>query len=206
MIWESHQLPATFSSIAFYAVLGIFSLLSLPPSFLLFGAFWPVFSAFFKISAGVSNSNSLYKGKGLGEELTSISISSPLHTHKCKVLLYLLQQPDCPESRQQREAGRDHRPWLTFSVLPDHCVKQQEHFTQEPAIKGTAGFVFKCWAPFLQLQQGGKQPGLAAGTTRSAVHPCKPTWAQHSATKQQACVLLRTKSAPASHTPAEMRV
>lgn len=33
---------------------------------------------------------------------------------------------------------------LAFSVLPDHYVKQQERFTPQPAIKGTAALMFRC--------------------------------------------------------------
>lgn len=117
------------------------------PLLLHFGVFWPVFSAFFQISAGVSNSNSSYKGRGQGEELTSILISSLLQTQPVQSAAVSLAEGEgrtTPWTADSKGSRAQISLQLPFSTLPDHYVKQQECFTPEPAIKGTAVLTFKC--------------------------------------------------------------
>lgn len=110
------------------------------------------FLHFQKICAGGSKINSLYKGRDQGEKLISISISSPLPTPAGQSAALSLaegegiQHPGEPTAKQIPLQ-------LAFPILTDHSVKQQEHFTPEPATKGTAGSMFKCWSIISAISQ-----------------------------------------------------
>lgn len=152
------------------------------------------FLHFFKSVQGDPRVTVYIKGEAK-EKNWSASQSVPLSKlHKGRALLLPLAEGEGSPTpwRADSKSSQAQIPLQpTFPTLPDHYVKQQEHFTPEPAAKGTTGLMFKCWS----ITSATRQVLLWALNALLSV-PASPGSLSGQRSATPAYVLLRSKSPP----------
>lgn len=113
------------------------------------------FLHFFKICAGGSKSNSLYKGRDQGEELISITISSPLQTPQGQSAAVISGrgrgQSNTLESQQQKQPGSDPTPACFPHTDRPLCKIARALYTRASHKRNSWLNVLSAEASFLQL-------------------------------------------------------